>query len=82
MVLQVNTRQNIFVRATQKQFDADLLELLIISAPEQQAQLASAGNSTLKGLDLDIHPDSAPKNFKDAMSRKDQQEWAEALNKE
>ena len=82
MVLQVNTRENTFVRVTQKQFNDDLLNLLTIAATEQQAHLASAGHRTLKGLDPDIDPDRAPKNFKDAMSRKDRQEWAEALNKE
>ncbi len=50
--------------------------------PLQRAHLASAGHSTLKGLDPDIDPDCAPKIFKDAMSRKDRQEWEEALNKE
>ena len=58
------------------------MNLLTIAAKEQRAHLASAGNRTLKGLDPDIDPDRAPKNFKDAMSRKDRQEWAEALNKE
>jgi hypothetical protein len=82
MVLQVNTREHTFDRVTQKQFNTDQLNLLTIAATEQQAHLASAGHSTLKGLDLDIDPDRAPKNFKDAMSLKDRQEWAEALNKE
>ncbi len=40
---------------------------------------ASAGHGTLKGLDPDIDPDRAPKSF---MSRKELQEWEEALNKE
>ena len=78
MVLQVYTRKNTFVRVTQKQFNDDLLNLLTIAATEQQAHLASAGHRTLKGLDPDIDPDRAPKNFKDAMSRKDRQEWAGA----
>ena len=59
-----------------------MLELLTITAREHQAHLASAGHSTLKGLDPDIDPDRSLKNFKDAMSSKDLQEWAEALNKE
>ena len=73
MVLQVNTRENTFVRVTQKQFNTDLLNLLTIAATEQRAHLASAGHRTLKGLDPDIDPDRDPKNFKDAMSRKDQE---------
>ena len=48
-----------------------LLELLTRRAREHQAHLASAAHSTLKGLD------STPKNIKDAMSRKDRQEWAD-----
>jgi hypothetical protein len=84
MVLQVNIRENTFVRVTQKQFNTDLLKLLTIAATEQRAHLASACHRTLKVLDQDIDLDHAPKNFKDsdAMSRNDQQEWAEALNKE
>jgi hypothetical protein len=58
------------------------LDLLTIAATKQQAQLASADHCNLQGLDLDIDPERAPKNFKDAISRKDRQEWAEALNKE
>ncbi len=75
MVLQVNTRENTFVPVTQKKFNTDMLDLLTIAATEQQAHFASAGHSTIKGLDLDIDPNRAPKNFKGAMSRKDQQEW-------
>jgi hypothetical protein len=82
MVLQVNTRENTFVRVSQKQFNTNLLNLLTKAATEQRAHLSSAGHSTLKGLDPDIDPDRAPKNFKDAMSLKNRQEWAEALNKE
>ena len=81
MVMQVNTCENAYVRVTQKQFNMDMLELLTIAAKDHQAHFASAGHRTLKVLDLDIDPDRAPKNFKDAMSRKDRQEWAEALNK-
>ncbi len=83
MFLQVNTRENTFVQVTQKQFKTDLLNLLTIAAMEQRAHLASAGHRDLKGLDPGIDPNCAPKNFKDVtMSRKDQQEWEEALNQE
>ena len=54
MVLQVNTRENTFVRVTQKQYNTDLLELLTIRAREQQAHFAGAAHRTLKGLDQDI----------------------------
>ncbi len=80
--MHVNTRENTFVRVTKKLFNMDMLELLAISVREHQAHLASSSHSTLKRLVLDIDPDSIPKNFKDEMSRKDRQDWAEALNKE
>ena len=82
MVLQVNNRDNTFVRVTQKQYNTDLLERLTIRSREQQAHFAGAAHRTLKGLVPEIDPDSAPKHFKDAMSRKDRQECAEAPNKE
>ncbi len=55
----------------------DMFEILAIAA-----HIASKGNSTLEGLHQDIDPNRAPKNFKDAMSSKNQQEWVTALNKE
>jgi hypothetical protein len=51
-------------------------------AEELQAIFAGISHHTLKGLLPFIDPDRLPKNFKDAMSRDDKQEWAEAYNKE
>ena len=48
----------------------------------EQAHFAGSTHSTLKGLPMSINPDRPPKNFKDAMSRDDKQEWAEAFDKE
>ena len=53
MVLQVNTRENTFVRVTHKQYNTDLLELLTIRAREHQAHFAGAAHRTLKSLDPD-----------------------------
>ena len=44
--------------------------------------MASVDHRKLEGLDPAINPDCPPKNYKDAMSRSDQQEWAAAMNKE
>jgi hypothetical protein len=82
IVLQVNTQENTFVRVTQKQFNFDMLDLLKAAAEQHQAHFASIHHSTLQGLDPAINPDSPPRNFKDAMSHSDHQDWAEALNKE
>ena len=82
MVLQVNTEERTFVRVTQKQFNLDMLDLLKAAAVQHQANFAGIQHSSLQGLDPSINPDRPPRNFKDAMSRSDQQDWAEALNKE
>ncbi len=74
MVLQVNICENTIILVMQ--FNMDMLELLAIAAKEHHVHFASAGHSTLQGLYLDIDPNCAPKNFKDAMSSKDLQEWA------
>ena len=79
MVLQVNTSENTFVQVTQRQYNTDIFELLTIRAREHQAHFAGAAHRTLKGLDPDIDPDRAPKNFKDAMSHNDGQEWASGI---
>jgi hypothetical protein len=51
-------------------------------AEELQANFAGISHRTLQGFPPSIDPDCPPKNFKDAMSRDDKQEWAEAYNKE
>ena len=83
MVMEVNKYcENTFVRVTQKQKNMYMLELLAIAAKEHHAYFSSTAYSTLKGLDLEIDPDSPPKNFKNTMSRKERQDsrkWAEAL---
>jgi hypothetical protein len=37
---------------------------------------------TLKGLDPEINPERPPKSYKDAASRKDSEQWEEAMMKE
>jgi hypothetical protein len=43
--------------------------------------LASFNHHLLEGLDPSINPDCQPKNYKDAISRSDLQDWAAAMNK-
>jgi hypothetical protein len=75
MVMQVNTENNTYSRVTQKQWLIDRVELNAARAEEQQANFAGVTHHMLKGLPPSIDPDRQPKNFKDAMSREDKQEW-------
>jgi hypothetical protein len=77
MVLRVNSAQETFVRVTQKQYNMDMLDLLKVAAEEHYAHLAAASHRILKGLDPEINPDRPPKNYKDAVSRKDREQWEE-----
>ena len=67
---------------TQTQFNIDMLDQLKVAAKEQYAYMASFNHRPLEGLDPSINPDRPPKNFKDAMSRSDREDWAAAMNKE
>jgi hypothetical protein len=82
MVMRVNTEANTYTRVTQHQWLMDKLDLSKAVLEEQQANLAGISHRTLKGLPTSIDPDRPPKNYKDAMSRDDKQEWAEAYDKE
>jgi hypothetical protein len=53
-----------------------------VAAAKHYAHLAAASHSTLKGLDPEINPDIPSKNYKDAVSRKDREQWEEAMMKE
>ena len=82
MVMRVNTCADTFTRVTQAQWLIDKLALTAAVAEEQQAFFAGASHRTLKGLPPSIDPDRPPKNYNDAMSRADKQEWSEAFQKE
>ena len=82
MVMRVNTENNSYTRVTQKQWLMDKLDLTKAIFEEQQANFAGVTHRTLKGLPPSINPDRPPKNYKDAMSREDRQEWGEAFTKE
>ena len=63
---------------TQTQFNIDMLDQLKAATEEQYANMASVDHRKLEGLDPAVNPDRPPKNYKDAMSRSDRQEWAAA----
>ena len=58
-----------------------MLDQLKTVANEQYAFMASINYKTLGGLDSAISPDSLPKNYKNAMSCSNQQEWAAAITR-
>jgi hypothetical protein len=82
MVMRVNTETNSFTRVTQLKWIQDKLALANTVIEEQTAYFAGISHRTLKGLPQSVDPDRPPKNYKDAMSREDKQDWAEAYDKE
>ena len=82
MVLRIETEKDTYTRVTQKQWLMDKLDLTKAVFEEQQANFAGTTHRTLKGLHPSINPDRPPKNYKDAMSRDDKQEWGDAFTKE
>ena len=61
--------------------------LLATTSMHEKARMISASpcetpTTKVKGLPNSINPDKPPKSYKDAMSREDSAEWAEAYNKE
>jgi hypothetical protein len=46
------------------------------------ARRAAAQRAGGGGFDPEINPDRPPKNYKDAVSRKDREQWEEAMMKE
>ena len=82
MVMRVNTETNSFTRVNQLKWLQDKLALSNAVIDEQTAYIAGISHRTLKGLPQSVDPDRPPKNYKDAMSREDKQDWAEAYDKE
>ena len=82
MVMRVNTETNSFTRVTQLKWLRDKMALSKAVIDEQIANIAGISHRALKGLLTSINPDRPPKNYKDAMSREDKQDWAEAYDKE
>jgi hypothetical protein len=81
MVMLINTETNTYTRVTQTRYLLDKLEWSKVVAEEHQAHFAGVSHRTLKGLSSSIDPDRPPKNYQDALSRADKQEWVEAYDK-
>ncbi len=64
-----------------KRPDALLRSAHVFMATKDQARVEPYGNR-IKGLPGNIGPTKPPKSFRDAMSREDRQEWAEAYDAE
>jgi hypothetical protein len=82
MVIRIYSSSKTYLRVAQKQYNMDMLDLLMVAAAEQYAHLGAAPHHTLKGLDTEINPDSPPKSYKDAISHEDSEQWEDAMMKE
>jgi hypothetical protein len=82
MVMRVDDVPDTFTRVNQQQFLLDIVTMAKREAVTHQANMAEISHRVLKGLTIAINPDRPPRNFKDAMSRVDKQEWATAYDKE
>ena len=69
LILRLVDQTDTYTKTTQQQYFRDVLSV-------QQAFVASL--RVVQGLPDNIDPDKPPKNYKDAMSRPDNQEWAKA----
>ena len=79
MVMRVNTETNSFTRVTQLKWLQDKMALSKAVLDEQIAYIAGISHRsdrTTKGLPTSVNPDRPPKNYKDAMSRENKQDWA------
>ncbi len=73
MILRLVDETDIYTKTTQQQYFNDILNV-------QRAFVASL--RVVQELPDMIDPDKPPRNYKDAMSRLDNQEWVEAYQKE
>ena len=75
-----------FFQALLKKNSADLLAnaraLVARMTEEMDHDQDSAGPTRVKGLPSSIDPNKPPRNYRDAMSREDRQEWAAAYMEE
>ncbi len=69
-----------FTRVNQQQFPLDMVAIAKREVETHQANMAEISHRALKGLPISVNPDRPPRNFKDAMSRVDKQEWATAYD--
>jgi hypothetical protein len=69
-------KEEFFKSLLNKRADEILTSARVFMATKDQARVEPYGR--IKGLPGNIDPTKPPKNFRDAMSREDRQEWAEA----
>jgi hypothetical protein len=69
LILCLVDKTDTYTKTTQQKYFRDVLSI-------QQAFVASL--RVVQGLPDTVDPDKPPKNYKDAMSRPDNQEWAKA----
>ena len=87
LVLKSRTQPDTFIRVNREQFFKDSLDVEAARGPTERTFTAvpipqNPNSKRVAGLPACIDPTKPPKNFKDAMSRPDRQQWAEAYNKE
>ena len=80
--MRINMETNSFTRVNQLKWIRDKLALSNAVLDEQIAYIAGISHCTLKGLPTSVNPHRPPKNYNDAMSCEDKQDWAEAYDKE
>ena len=74
-------REDFFKSLLHKRADELLVKARALVAGMEE-EISPRGIARVKGLPEGIDPSKPPKNFKDAMSRIDRQQWAEAYDRE
>ncbi len=74
-------KEEFFKSVLNKRADEILTSVRVFMATKDQA-LVEPDGSRIKGLPGNIDPTKPPKNLRDAMSREDHREWAEAYDAE
>ncbi len=73
--------EEFFKSLLNKRAEEILTSVRVFMATKDQARI-EPDSSRIKGLPENIDPTKPPRNFRDAMSREDRQEWAEAYDAE
>jgi hypothetical protein len=84
IILLSPVNENAYLRIDRAEY---FKNLLATTSMHEKARMVSSSpdempTTRVKGLPNSINPDKPPKSYKEAMSREDSAEWAEAYNKE
>ena len=84
IILRSPVNENAYLRIDRAEY---FNNLLATTSMHEKARMVSSSpdemqTTKVKGLPNSINPDKPPKSYKEAMSREDSAEWAEAYNKE